>query len=79
MPKLYQTKTNYQIDMDEQEGEIRLFIVDEFGNQVRNGEILRILANGEFFLPSGIDKIAAQKAGIALTEVSGRIAVHWED
>ena len=78
MPKLYQTKTNYQIDMDEQEGEIRLFIVDEFGNQVLNGEILRILANGEFFLPSGIDKIAAQKAGIALTEVSGRIAVHWE-
>ena len=79
MPKLYQTKNNYQIDMDEQEGEIRLFIVDDFGNQVRNGEILRILANGEFFLPSGIDKIAAQKAGIALTEVSGRIAVHWED
>jgi hypothetical protein len=79
MPKLYQTKNNYQIDMDEQEGEIRLFIVDEFGNQVRNGEFLRILANGEFFLPSGVDKIAAQKAGIALTEVSGRIAAHWED
>ena len=79
MPKLYQTKNNYQIDMDEQEGEIRLFIVDEFGNQVRNGEILRILANGELFLPSGIDKIAAQKAGIKLTEVSGRIAVYWED
>ncbi|NCB45240.1 MAG: hypothetical protein EOM59_21835 [Clostridia bacterium] len=79
MPKLYQTKNNYQIDMDEQEGEIRLFIVDEFGNQVRNGELLKILTNGELFLPSGIDKIAAQKAGIALTEVSGRIAVHWED
>ena len=79
MPKLYQTKNNYQIDMDEQEGEISLFIVDEFGTPIINGEFLRILANGEFFLPSGIDKIAAQKAGIALTEVSGRIAVHWED
>ena len=79
MPKLYQTKNNYQIDMDEQEGEIRLFIVDEFGTPIINGEILRILTNGELFILSGVDKIAAQKAGIALTEVSGRIAVHWED
>lgn len=79
MPKLYQTKTNYHIDMDEQEGEIRLFIVDEFGNPIRNGELLKILTNGELFLPSGIDKIAAQKAGIELTEVSGKIAVYWED
>ena len=79
MPKLYQTKNNYQIDMDEQEGEIRLFIVDEFGTPILNGEILRILTNGELFLPSGVDKIAAQKAGIALAKVSERIAVHWED
>ena len=50
MPKLYQTKTNYQIDMDEQEGEIKLFIVDEFGTPIINGEILRILASGELFL-----------------------------
>ena len=79
MPKLYQTKNNYQIDMDEQEGEIRLFIVDEFGTPILNGEILRILTNGELYIPGGVDRVAAQKAGIKLTEVSGRIASHWED
>lgn len=78
MPKLYQTKTNYQIDMDEQGGEIKLFIVDEFGTPIINGEILRILANGELYITKGVDIIAAQKAGIKLNEVSGRIAAHWE-
>ncbi|WP_300208785.1 hypothetical protein [Bacteroides sp.] len=65
--------------MDEQEGEIKLFIVDEFGNQIRNGEILRILANGELYIMKGVDRIAAQKAGIKLTEFSGRIIHHYED
>ncbi|MDD3040890.1 hypothetical protein [Bacteroides sp.] len=79
MPKLYQTKNNYQIDMDEQEGEIKLFIVDEFGTPIINGEILRILANGELYIMKGVDRIAAQKAGIKLNEVSGRIVHRFED
>ena len=79
MPKLYQTKVNYMIDMDEVEGEIRLFIVDEFGTPIIDGEILRILTNGELYIPSGVDRIAAQKAGIKLTEVSGRMASYFDD
>ena len=80
MPRLYQEADKYTLKCGENcEGEIVLVIVDGLGNQVENGTVLKITSYGELSLPDGVDKIAAQKAGIQLTEVSGRIASNRED